>query len=76
MDIVLVEFTTVNKRGVEQYIVPLRDAILLGRTKDGCCVQTNDGCVYDAINDYDDVKKTLVDNGIKVIELPVPNVQD
>lgn len=74
MDIVLVEFTTVNKKGVERMLLPLQDVCLLGETKDGCCVVGNDGCVYDALNVYDVVKKTLLDNGIKVVSLPVPNL--
>ncbi len=76
MDIVLVEFTTANKKGEEKFILSLQDICLLGKTKDGCCVMTNDGCVYDALNAYDDVKKMLADNGINVMTFPTPNAQD
>lgn len=73
----LIEFTTVNKHGVERFLLSIDDAILLGETKNGCCVQRrDDGCVFDAVNSYDDVKKVLVANGIAVIELPVPKSED
>ena len=76
MDIVFLGFATVSKRGVERFMLPCRDVVLLGETKDGCCVQREDGSTYDAVNTYDDVQKCLVDNGIKVINLPVVEVQD
>ena len=73
MDNVLIEFTTVNKIGKERFTLSLHDVCLLGESKKGCCIMANDGSVYDAVNVYDDVKKTLADAGIKVISLPVPN---
>ncbi|MCM1043265.1 MAG: hypothetical protein NC350_03535 [Corallococcus sp.] len=72
MDTVLIEFTTVNKSGTERFLLPLRETCLLGENKKGCCVMVNDGCVYDVVNAYDDVKKTLAEAGIKIVSLPVP----
>lgn len=77
MGVVFVEFTTVNKYGVERYLLSFKDVVFLGETKNGCCVQREcDGCTYDVINAYNDVKKTFVDNGIKVIDLPIPKSKD
>ncbi len=70
MDIVLVEFAAVHKNVAERFILPIHQTCLIGETKTGCCVMASDGCVYDTINDYDDVKKFLADAGIKVVSLP------
>lgn len=68
----LVEFLSANKSGKERFTIPLQDICLLGETKKGCCVLSNDGNIYDVVNTYDDVKNALEHAGIAVLTVPVP----
>lgn len=67
----LVEFVTVTKAGVEQFVLPIEDIAFLGVTKNGCCVQKRDGCTFDAVNAYADVKSTLSALGVTIVAVPV-----
>lgn len=66
-----IEFVSVTKAGVEQFVLPIEDIAFLGVTKNGCCIQKRDGLTFDVVNSYDDVKATLVAQGIPIVVAPV-----